>query len=144
MINSDDRQQITDPISRLLAAWDAFDALRGSLAQGQPTAAEQTRSTVALTAIIRAWDEDMDIAMPDSADECAAIDRFNAVIDAARDSLTPRVWTQNEIDELTSVCWHCGDVLQGLGTHCEYCPAPGDCDDEDCEECADRKVGTRG
>lgn len=110
-IDSNKPQQPTDPIRRLLHAWDAW----------------RTEKLVGI-----------------GYDSLGSWALFCDAIDALRGSLAPRVWTQHEIDELTSVCWHCGDVLQGLGTHCEHCPAPGDCDDEDCEECADRKVGTRG
>lgn len=31
------------------------------------------------------------------------------------------------------VCWHCRDCLIVEVPRCEKCPAPGDCDDEDCE-----------
>jgi hypothetical protein len=61
----------------------------------------------------------------------------------AKKAEIPRVWSQLEIDSLTSVCWHCGDVLIGLGAHCEHCPAPGDCDYEECELCAERKAASR-
>jgi ribosomal protein L40E len=32
------------------------------------------------------------------------------------------------------VCWHCQDRLTPTASVCERCPAPGDCDDENCQQ----------
>ena len=45
----------------------------------------------------------------------------------------PYFVTKLQLENITSVCWHCGDVLLGLHTHCDGCPGPGDCDDEGCD-----------
>ncbi len=38
-------------------------------------------------------------------------------------------------------CWHCGDCLEPEPpfNRCDKCPRPGDCDDEECELCAERR-----
>ncbi len=47
-----------------------------------------------------------------------------------------------ELEAGQDYCWHCRVGLMPAARHCERCPAPGDCDNEDCEAdgCVEAKV----
>lgn len=55
------------------------------------------------------------------------------VLDAASAHLVLLRAPKDEHGAGWDVCWHCRDCLIVEVPRCEKCPAPGDCDDEDCE-----------